>query len=204
MPRRWGILAALIAAIIGTLPLERFLAAPLVSRIRPPSPREIAVTEGVIVLAGEYVRFIEAIRLAAAHTAPPLLLIRLKVESVRRLVEKAGINMRRLTFETRSRSKQEDATLAREFLSPGTGTAPSRWLLVTSASLMPWAQNVFRRAGIEVVPYPVQSPPDQDSPLWWTVREWLALIDYWDRGRTDSLLPRSDPTHSCAAVRLIL
>lgn len=208
MPRRWlrwTIAAALTAAIFGTLPLERFLAAPLVSRVPPPSPREIAATDGMIVLAGEYVRFIEATRLATTHTALPLLLITPEVERVRRLTEEAGIDMRRLTFETRSHSTQDDATLAREFLSPGTGAAvPGCWLLVTSASHMPRAQNVFRRTGIEVVPYPVQSPPDRDSPLWWTAREWLALIDYWHRGRTDSLLPRYDPTHSCAAARLTL
>jgi uncharacterized SAM-binding protein YcdF (DUF218 family) len=76
------------------------------------------------------------------------------------------------------------------------------WLLVTSASHMPRSMGVFRQAGWEIIPWPVNyrtgdtaaarldaSFPERLREFEWGVREWVGLISYWLMGRTPAPFP---------------
>jgi hypothetical protein len=65
-----------------------------------------------------------------------------------------------------------------------------RWLLVTSAVHMPRAVASFRKAGFEVVAWPVYDAVSQASMVSSALHEWLGLVAYRVLGRTEELLPR--------------
>ncbi|MGE0699417.1 MAG: YdcF family protein, partial [Hyphomicrobiaceae bacterium] len=64
----------------------------------------------------------------------------------------AGVAEERIVIESRSRNTVENAVLTRALLSP---KPDERFLLVTSAAHMPRSVGVFRKAGFDVVAYPV-------------------------------------------------
>lgn len=112
----------------------------------------------------------------------------------------AGIDPSRIVIENRSRNTHESAALTKALVNPDSS---DNWLLVTSAYHMPRAVGVFRKAGYNVVPYPVDfrtrgrrdamRPFDsisaglQRTDL--AVKEWIGLLAYWMSGRTASLFP---------------
>ena len=110
-----------------------------------------------------------------------------------------GFETARITFERASRTTAENATETKPLLAPD---ADGRWLLVTSAWHMPRAVGTFRRAGIDVVPYPVDYRTSPNR-LWRpepsitsgldrvdaAVREWIGLLAYRLTGRSDAFFP---------------
>lgn len=113
--------------------------------------------------------------------------------------ETQGVDMSRVTFEDQSHSTYDNAVLTKKLIDPQPGQT---WLLVTSAYHMPRAMGAFREAGWDIVPYPV----DYNGPRYYVApvsfetgfhldrlddaaREWAALVVYYLRGETDSLLP---------------
>lgn len=122
-----------------------------------------------------------------------------EAELLTRALAQAGFADPRLVLEDRSRSTWENALLLREVVRPEPG---ERWLLVTSAWHMPRAIGSFRKAGWEVIAWPVdyRTFPDDGFGLDFDVvgglqafetaaREWLGLAGYWLLGRTDALFP---------------
>lgn len=112
-----------------------------------------------------------------------------------------GLPQEQLVFEENSRNTYENAVLTRELVKPAPG---ERWLLVTSASHMPRSVGIFRKAGFEVTPYPVDYEtlgvrrellaPTTDvlSGLRRTdraLREYIGLVAYRLAGKTDALFP---------------
>ncbi len=71
---------------------------------------------------------------------------------IRKIFIDAGIEPSRIVIENDSRNTYENATLTKAILRP---TPQDRWLLVTSAFHMPRSVGVFRKAGFDVIPYPV-------------------------------------------------
>ncbi|NVO13825.1 MAG: YdcF family protein [Rhodoplanes sp.] len=69
-----------------------------------------------------------------------------------RLLADLGVPRQHLIAEDRSRNTVENAVLSKAIAQPKPG---ERWLLVTSAYHMPRAIGVFRKAGFDVEPYPV-------------------------------------------------
>lgn len=112
-----------------------------------------------------------------------------------------GIARDRIVLEGKSRNTWENATLTLDLIKPQAG---DRWVLVTSAYHMPRSMGVFRTAGFEVIPAPVDfrtrdsrdlfdmfsSPSDGLKRFDMGVREWIGLVGYWLFGRTDALFPR--------------
>ncbi|AHB48608.1 hypothetical protein W911_09735 [Hyphomicrobium nitrativorans NL23] len=112
----------------------------------------------------------------------------------------AGIDPARLVLENRSRNTYENAVLTREMVKPRPG---QRWYLVTSAFHMPRAIGLFRKAGFDVIAYPVDYRtrgaedatrtfariPQGLMRLDVAVNEWLGLLAYRLLGRTDELFP---------------
>jgi uncharacterized SAM-binding protein YcdF (DUF218 family) len=229
--RRTAHAAVLLGAggllITGISPLPYWLTRPLEDRF--PRPDLAAGIDGVIVLGGAVgtvrghvslnelgarmsesaalaIRFPEA-RIAFAGGDASLvgdldpIEAQTEAEAARRFYTSLGISESRLVFENQSRNTRENATLLKPLLSPKPG---ERWLLITSAWHMPRSVGVFRKAGFEVIPFPVdfttRGVPRDYSQLNrglshglrltdTIVKEWIGLIAYRVAGYTDELLP---------------
>lgn len=116
-----------------------------------------------------------------------------------------GVEAERIIFESESRNTIENALFSKALANPSDGDT---WLLVTSASHMPRAVGIFRKAGWPVVPVPVdfRRPRDPDHRSYLTLmaqphlsnrlgeldhaaKAWAGLIAYRLMGRTNSVLP---------------
>ena len=111
-----------------------------------------------------------------------------------------GVPAQRMTFENRSRNTYENATMTRAIVQPRPG---ERWLLVTSAAHMPRSMGIFRRAGWNMIAYPVDYRTFGDARdvrpttlaldalrrIDAALHEWIGLLVYRLTGKTDSLLP---------------
>lgn len=111
-----------------------------------------------------------------------------------------GVSPDRLIAETKSRNTHENATLTLPLINAKPGET---WLLVTSAYHMPRSVGVFRKAGLDVVAYPVdfRVRGTEDLTRWFptmpsglkrfdtAVKEWAGLIAYRLTGRTSALFP---------------
>ncbi|WP_211101391.1 YdcF family protein [Niveispirillum sp. SYP-B3756] len=113
------------------------------------------------------------------------------------LLTDLGVDMGRLRLESTSRNTWENAVNSKPLLPPG-----GRVLLVTSAAHMPRSVGIFRKVGIDVVPYPVSyganrleqwrfglNLADNLSLLERAAYEYRGLIVYWLSGRTSALFP---------------
>ncbi|KQT60296.1 MULTISPECIES: YdcF family protein [unclassified Aureimonas] len=111
-----------------------------------------------------------------------------------------GVPAERVMFEGRARNTVENAVFTKALVEPKPGEV---WLLVTSAYHMPRSVGCFRRAGFEVLPYPVDHRTPSGPANWrpssdttrnvekvhYAIREYLGLAAYWASGKTDALLP---------------
>lgn len=120
--------------------------------------------------------------------------------SVRDYLVDAGIAADRIVVETKSRNTYENAVFTRDLLQP---KPVDRWLLVTSAYHMPRAVGAFRKAGFNIVPFPVDFRTRDIGDLLQpfssighgllradlATKEWIGLVAYWASGRSDNLFP---------------
>jgi len=111
-----------------------------------------------------------------------------------------GISADRLIIEDASRTTEENVAGIRDLVAPQPGDT---WLLVTSAFHMPRSVGLFRQAGFDTVPWPVDymstgretfglrlgQPAENVSVTSIMLREWVALLSYWVTGRIPELLP---------------
>ena len=119
------------------------------------------------------------------------------------LLESFGIARSRIEIEDRSLNTAENAAFSKALVRPKAG---ERWLLVTSAHHMPRAVGCFRKAGFDVVAYPVdwrtRGVLDLVIPFDTVarglartdvaVKEWIGLAVYWLTGKTSALFPGPD------------
>ena len=156
---------------------DRFVEAAVLARRLPDAKIVISGGSGSLVLDGD----------TDAATAP-------------RMLTALGVAPERLILEGKSRDTFENAQFTKEMVKPLPGET---WLLVTSAFHMPRSMGLFRKAGFDVTPWPVDYRTTgkegfglaQDNPIdsleitQFAVREWLGLLAYRLSGRTDALLP---------------
>lgn len=156
---------------------DRFVETAILARRYPQARIIVTGGTGTLVLEGE----------GDADTAP-------------RLLTALGVAPERLVLENRSRNTHENAVFTRQMLQPKPGET---WLLVTSAFHMPRSVGLFRKAGFNVTPWPVDYRtagteyfgPAQDNVadslrnLSLAVREWIGLLAYRLTGRIDEILP---------------
>jgi len=119
----------------------------------------------------------------------------------KQLLESFGIPDDRMLFESKSRDTYENAQFTRDLVKPAPG---QHFLLVTSAFHMPRSMGLFRQAGFDVLPYPVNyrtAGPEEDwLPVYdanaglrlsnLAAHEWIGLFGYWMAGRLDDLFPK--------------
>lgn len=113
-----------------------------------------------------------------------------------------GLDPARVIFEDRSRNTHENAVFSFDMAKP---KVDETWLLVTTARHMPRAVGSFRKAGWNVVPFPVGyvTPPGMDyqwsmpstfsNDIGWlsmATSEYVGLLYYFMLGRTDALFPK--------------
>lgn len=118
----------------------------------------------------------------------------------RRFFASFGIEEGRLIGETSSRTTFENVANSRQLLA---AAGLDQCLLITSAFHMPRSMGLFRKAGIEVIPWPVDyrtggnvglrldltQPSINAQQTSTAVREWIGLLAYYLTGRTSALLP---------------
>jgi uncharacterized SAM-binding protein YcdF (DUF218 family) len=122
-----------------------------------------------------------------------------EAETARRFFEQLGVAPERLILESASRNTDENAELSRDLVDASAGQT----ILVTSAFHMPRSVGLFRKAGVDVLPWPTDYRstgtewlvPDIANPIYnletatIALREWIGLIAYRLTGRIDDLLP---------------
>lgn len=223
---RWPLLAGLgvYVAVLAT-PIAPWVVMPLEDRFpRPAEPP--AHVDGVVVLGGAVdqnlteARGIPALNGAAERMTEFVALARrypgarlvftggqgsllhgrlTEADVARRLFGALGLPEARVLYEDTARNTWENAVFTHRLLEPRPGET---WLLVTSASHMPRSVGAFRRAGWQVVPWPVNyrtghgfaalydAPfPERLQMFESGLREWLGLLVYRVLGRSDALFP---------------
>lgn len=224
--RKLMIASITLLAISGFSPLGNWLLYPLETRF-PPWNAARGAPDGIIVLGGSIDpdlslahngsvvhsaadRIIAAVALARRYPNARILFTggsanlissdAREADYAGAVLESLGVAKARLIMERASRNTQENAEFSRAMVEPKSG---ERWLLVTSAFHMPRSVGLFRKAGFDVEPYPVDWRVGGSSNLFQIsslateglgrtevgLREWLGLIAYRATGKIDELLP---------------
>ena len=122
-----------------------------------------------------------------------------EADAIKPLLIVLGIDPERMIYENNSRNTYENAVLTKKLVMPKLG---ENWILITSAFHMPRAVATFRKAGWNIIPYPVDYsfvPNQAFTPLFSlsgglvsldsALHEWLGLTFYWLTGKSDQLFP---------------
>ena len=141
---------------------------------------------GFIALGGEEERILEAARLARAHPGSKLVVTG-NGEGEVHLARRSGLTADRVIIESSARNTFENAQFTARLL----GAAGSaRWVLVTSPWHMPRAIGCFRKANVAVEAWPLDDLSDGwRDRLSTAMYEWIGMLAYRLRGRTDALFP---------------
>lgn len=227
--RRFGVLGALGLVVAGPLPTGVWLARPLENRF-PLMSQDMPAPSGILVLGGSIDQVTTAARggqvtigaapgriteaVALARRYPQARLVFTggsnavfsrdgldEAEAAKKLFIELGIAAERITIERESRNTWENAVFTKRIVNPKPG---ERWVMITSAWHMPRSVGIFRVAGFDVVPYPVDfETRDNDRERYMPIlpvsrgldlvdrmsREWMGLLAYRLAGRTDAVLP---------------
>ncbi|MET3899888.1 uncharacterized SAM-binding protein YcdF (DUF218 family) [Devosia sp. UYZn731] len=122
-----------------------------------------------------------------------------EAETAQRFFLGLGIPQDRLVLESQARNTEENAEFSKSLLAGIEGPK----LLVTSAFHMPRSMGLFRKAGIEVLPWPtdyrssgleglsmdVDNPVDNLMTTTTAMREWIGLAVYHWTGKIDEMFP---------------
>jgi uncharacterized SAM-binding protein YcdF (DUF218 family) len=228
--RRLGgrLLAGCVAALLifGFSPIGALLLLPLETRFPPWTPNaddpagiivlgggvdpELTTARGTPAMNSSGARIVVAAELA--HRYPKARLVYVGGNSSLRsasfseadvagdIFKNLGIREDRFQLERKSRNTDENVRFSMQLIDPKPG---ERWLLVTSASHIPRAMGLFRKAGMTVDPCPVDWRTSGWSDAYkfqsdWmagldlidrAAHEWLGLIAYRLTGKIDELLP---------------
>lgn len=120
-----------------------------------------------------------------------------------RIFEAFALGPERTVLERSARNTHENALFSASTVRPQGGET---WVLITSAMHLPRAVGLYRRAGWQVIPYPVDyrssgriafAPSLRFAEELYAfdhaVREWVGLVAYRLLGRTDALFPEVTP-----------
>lgn len=171
---------------------------------------EINTARGGMELNQAADRFVEALRLARNHPQARILIsggdgsisggYEGEAQTAERLFSAFGILPERLVKENTSRTTYENSLNTAALLK---SNGLENCLLVTSAFHMPRAIGLFRKAGIPVIPWPVDyrtsgivgpaldfTQPALNAQITTTAaREWMSLTAYYLAGRIGTLFP---------------
>lgn len=157
-------------------------------------------TEAFTVVASLARRYPDAKIIFSGGTTVPDIYVPPEAAAAKQLFLSFGIEPSRLVIEDQSRNTRENARLTFDMVKPKSG---SRWLLVTNAFHIPRAVGTFRKAGFDVVAFPVGWRTNGWRDFFWpapsvtenlrrvdvATREWVGMIVYWVMGFSKSLFP---------------
>lgn len=228
--RRLALTGAILLLVLGVAPVGNWLILPLEERFPRPDLATLHAPAGIIVLGGgvdTYVarargipamteageRVVEAAILARRFPDVPVVYSggsaaffyesMSEADAVRGILAGLGIDPGRIYFDDTSRTTNENAVETMKLIRALPSAGAKRYLLVTSAYHMPRSVGVFRKAGLDVVAWPVDYRSRGPQDLWRffdkpseglrrvdiVVREWLGLFTYWLGGSTSELYP---------------
>lgn len=211
--------------LIGYSPIPLRMAVDLEDRFSRPSALPSNVI-GAILLGGSFNRSISTKRQMVsyniagsriiefaqlAHRYPHLRLVftgggvpikggKSEAELLKQVYQEMGMDTSSILFEDRSMDTIQNAKLSYELVKPQQGEV---WLLVTSAMHMPRAMGLFRKAGWNVIAYPVDyhTKPSDHEVLYNTdllhglmawrfaSHEWLGMIKNYFSGLSNEIFP---------------
>ena len=218
-------LVVFYALLLATIPLGETLITKLENRF-PPNKSLPKIVEGIIVLGGVVDQFVSKDRgtiaingaverlTAFADLAKRYPQARLvftggsgvlfdqslkEAHFVGPIFDKLGIVADRIHYEDQSRNTAENAVLTKSEVKP---SDEGQWIVITSAFHMPRAIGTFRKAGWQVVPYPVDyrrttvgrkgiqfNFRGNMTALAVGLHEWLGLTFYWFTDRSNEFFP---------------
>jgi uncharacterized SAM-binding protein YcdF (DUF218 family) len=229
--RRFVTIGAILLLLAGLSPLGNALILPLENRFPradlevPPPPTGFVILGGSEDVLVESARKAPALTEAAERLVEGAILARrfpdakiafaggdagvlyhadTEAQGAEKLLTSLGVPRDRLILESKSRDTYENAVFLKEELTRLGDLGPGkRWLLITSGYHMPRAMGVFRKAGFDIEPWPVDyrtrgkadllRPFDKVSEGLRRVdiasREWVGLLVYWLTGRSEELFP---------------
>src|SRR6187401_1617387 len=110
-----------------------------------------------------------------------------EAEGAEALLTAMGVAKDRLILEASARDTYENAVFLKEELIKQGDLGPGkRWILITSAHHIPRAMGAFRKAGLT---RPFDKVSEGLRRVDVATREWVGLLAYWLRGRSDALFP---------------
>jgi uncharacterized SAM-binding protein YcdF (DUF218 family) len=121
-------------------------------------------------------------------------------QQAQRFLTALGVDPQRLIIEDQSRNTYENAVFTKAMVQIKPG---ERWLLITSAWHMPRSMGIFRKAGVDVIPWPVDYRAPEGAALFMPqnslaqglnrldtiAKEYVGLVVYRLTGRSDALFP---------------
>lgn len=148
--------------------------------------------------AGKLIRFVELAKanphLALAFTGTPL-----EADTTKIVLKGLDLDPSHVIFENNSTNTKENAAQSAHLLQP---KPDEKWVLVTSAYHMPRSVALFRKAGFNVIPFPVDYHTTGEYEPWfflglrlnldgWAAssREWLGMIMNYIMGRSEAIFP---------------
>jgi uncharacterized SAM-binding protein YcdF (DUF218 family) len=225
--RRLVCFAGFITFFIVVVPTGHWMLTCLESRFPPITTIPIDV-KGAILLGGSFDRptmakrqrvvynvaagrFIDFVELAKQNPHLELIFtgrgstingVKSEAEIAKDLFTSLGLDLNRVKFEDESKNTIENAILSFKKFNP----KPSdKWLLVTSAAHMPRSVGLFRKAGWNVIPYPVDYHTDGEYKLFtrlslisgfasWQagIREWAGMTNSYLMGQSDTFYPKPE------------
>lgn len=228
--RRVALSAGGLLLVLGVSPAGHWLILPLEERFPRPDVAMLQSPAGIIVLGGgvdTYVsrargipamteageRVVEAAMLARRFPGAPVIYSggsanilyesMSEADAARDILISLGVAPDRILYDHTSRTTGENAEETMKLIRTLSPAGRQRFLLVTSAYHMPRSVGVFRKAGLDVVAWPVDYRSRGSQDLWRffdkpseglrrvdiVVREWLGLFTYWLGGSTSELYP---------------
>lgn len=150
--------------------------------------------------AGNFIRFVELAKeypqFQLVYTGTPT-----EAATAKQDFKALGIDPERVLFEGESKNTIENAQKTAALLN---AKPEESWLLVTSAYHIPRATGLFRKIGVNVVPYPVDYHTPGNYEMWFFIglklnldawhaasREYLGMLLNYLMGRSDTLFPSS-------------
>ena len=120
-----------------------------------------------------------------------------EVETAKKEFAALGVDPSSIIFEDSSKDTQENAARTAALIKP---TPDEKWVLITSAYHMPRSVGLFRKAGFNVIPFPLDyHAPGMYEPWFFlgltlnlnawqaSSREWLGMVINYLMGRSDEV-----------------